>query len=191
MKAYHYYIKNKDKKRIELYAITNKKEHAKEFKKYRDMNLFKERIFEYDDKYDWKNFANSNMECLLEKNKFLTAKVSKNSKRIITGSAIVLTTKNEYAKSSVSEFGELPFIDECVLSYDWWINWHPSVANLTNKIFKEKIRSALNYLEYYAFRTLIYGDDSDNDEWRDSIPNVDFEVDELSIFIYLYGNLFK
>lgn len=183
MKLWKFYkVPDEDEvnKEYPLYAVTNEKDIAKEFKETRNMEKFIVQVSKDEPKNAIADFINSNYEMLLKRRDFTTGVIAKNGKFDLRTAKIVCT---DYEYVSICENPEI-LID--IAREEFWYNILPPY------IFKKKVLEALRVLEYHLwyklytveFNQLI--DPSDDDY---SAP--DAQVDELACFIRFFGDTFK
>ena len=182
MKVWRFYLKpekDSERRKYELYAITNKKDLAKKFMKERDMDKFIVKCSKTD-KIEYAKFANDNLTLLLEMNTFITKTVDGDGK-YRTKEVDVLTT--EYECQSCDS--DMVLMD--IMTEDEWEIAPPY------RIFKNKIIDSLRKLEYVSSYKLYTNElnasmiDPEDDDY--SAPNL--WVDELGVLLRTFGDTFK
>lgn len=182
MKIWRFYLKpDKDNKNkhYDLYAITNKKEYAKHFMKTRDMKRFIVKCSK-DDKETYRDFANENRAQVLDEHELVTKTVNKNG---LYGSTKVdfIMTEAEYQTCNGDEFMDVNIDTESF--------WEEREC-LPPKVFKDKIKDALIYLEYGSHYSIFNANKLDDID-MDEIYAPDRWVDEVGAFINSYFYTFK
>jgi len=170
-----------------LYAVTNDKKMAKEFRNTRDMKRFYECSSKVS-KEEYRIFANRNRSTVLEYYELLTVihKYEKNQKTV---KANVLMTMSEYqfVSDAIEDtgvlFGESDF---CA----------PEMMVANPSFFNSKIRRMMDFLAYkqlyYLYRSGIYNDEIDYENGDD--PDYDMPlmtVDEMEVFVTRFSELLK
>ena len=186
-----YIEKHNDKVHVEdkyvLYAITNDKNIAKEFRNTRNMK----RLYECSSKVskeEYRIFANRNRSTVLDYYELITV-VNKYEKKQKTVKVNVLMTMSEYqfVIDSVEDtgiiFGEADF---CA----------PYMRVANPAFFNTKILRMMDYLAYkqlyYMYRSGQYIDEIDYDGGDD--PDYDLPImtiDEVEVFITQFSDLLK
>lgn len=182
MKVWRFYIipeKDNEKRRYDLYAITNNKEFAKKFKKERDMNKFVVRSTN-ETKESYAEFANNNLSYVLDYRTFITKTITENKKYTTTDVKILSTFYEQQCCDSNIQVMEALDTSE----------WRDAIPY---KVYKKKIEEALRVLEYVAHYKVYtlefsgrYVDPNDDDY---SAPDIWY--DELGLFIKLFRHTFK
>ena len=163
-----------------LYAITNEKKYAKQFKEERDMNKFKIKKME-DDHESWKELAREAGDAVLGIHYLQTRTKTVNS-TYSTEEVPVLCTMYE-SQAADADFAELDAMTE-----GFW------VSAPKTPIFKKNILKALCVLEYHKMEQMFapyspdFFDDPENDPDY-APPSV--EIDEVGILINTFFHLFK
>lgn len=156
-----------------LYAITDKKEYMKRFKKERNMKKFIYICSEVDDE-EYADFANMYRSTVLSEKDIQTVfdKYGKNNKIDFVK---ILMTESEYQFSTEEEFIE-------IFSEQWWINYAPHPY-----IFNTKIQKALSAFQYDVCYKLYTGDSCGSDDYAG--PAI--SIDNLAMFVFQYKELLK
>ena len=183
IKVWKFYLKPNDElahQKIYLYALTNKKELAKQFMKERNMDRF---IIKTDkgDKEDVLKFMrdNNNRGAILDIKEIYT-KSTNGMSLIISTEVPVLLTQNEYEVIKDTDI-------------DYQMNW---VCMPNYKMFNKKIRDALRYLEYnnlYDFNKYVSCEYTPYNPSAPDMPEYaspDLSIDELGIFLRTYRDTF-
>ena len=169
--------KGVSKRKYELYALTNHKEYAEVFMDMRDMDQFIMKCSK-EDKETYADFANSHRDNVLELHS-LTTKVILENGVISQKEVDVILTLYEYMTCNSDEYMDYSIND----SY-WW-DGIPSYL-----VYKDDLQKALKNLEYifhyktYAENPLLKEEDDDY-----SSPNL--WMDEVGIFVRVFGHTFK
>jgi hypothetical protein len=167
-----------------LYAFTNDKNLAKKFEKERRKDLFIKIVDKGLSREEYAQFAINNRGSDLKIQKLVTSSNKNTNKQVIKKIPILLT-QNEYV--SCNE----PML--LIMDESWWIDVTECV--LANPyVFNNEIREALRILQYNVsfkvnnqdIRLMDIIDEEDDDY---SAPEI--EIDEVEIFIKLYGDTFK
>lgn len=195
MKIYRFYL-IKDKKypfencndildnRIELYAITNSKSKAKEFREQRDMNKFIEKSSKCE-MDEWISFSDENRGNVLRYIELDTSDVSE-SGLIYTMTMKVLATDYEY--TSIDQDASIVEIND----ESFWLCNAPNPLMFKNKIIK--LFKSIDYYQMFMLYNYALLEDSqctpmDIEYYENIAPDV--ILDEYGLFITYFGHTFK
>ena len=176
MKVWRYYKKpEKDSsdKQYDLYAITNKKEHAKKFEKERNMDKFIKRCTD-EDRSTFVDLVNDNRALFLSMNKFTTGTVLPNGNikaidvELLTTDFEMHTVKDEYESSSI------------ITREEYWL------SSFDYRIYKNKLIEALRLLEYISHYKLYLNVNIPIDPDDDDYSAPDIWIDEVGVFIRIF-----
>lgn len=185
MKVYYYYLKASSTDRdtfpgipydtpgdqeTVLYAFTENKKYAKEFKRQRNMKLFTEVVHEIDDYEDMQAFVNDFLDCYLDYNKFHN--MYEKDGIIISKDISILSTNSEYDVISV---GSEEYIGRTVFKSD--------SLDLRNIEFNDEIETALETLDFRYALESVYPSEGLNYDI--------LTVNEFEIFVRFFGNTFR
>ena len=182
MKVWRFYLKpekNSERRKYELYAITNNKKFAEKFMKERDMDKFVMKCTK-ETKEEYAEFANNNLTLVLGMRTYLTKMLDSNN-NYRTKDVDILST--EYEEQSCDS----DFITMDIMTEGEWEYAPPY------NIYKNKIIKALRKLEYVSSYKLYRSEydatfiDPNDDDY--SAP--DLWIDELGIFLRTFGGTFK
>lgn len=176
MKVWRFYYAQKREDNGEmdyqLYAITNKKEYAKEFKKTRNMNKFivNDSKLDFD---DWKEFANQNRGAVLDIMAFNTKCEMKNGFYGLKP-VMVLCTLDEYQTCSEED------VQICIFEEEFFRD----IPNY--KIFDKRLLHALETIQYtYTYDMFTSWGHPVDDGEEPTAPEL--RIDEFSVFVNTYG----
>ena len=180
MKTVYFIYKNDKINSPSLYAITDKKELKKSFMEERKKSLFivKERELNKD---EFKDIMKNNSNYLLERRGFITKPSSSNS--LLEKRCEVYLTTTSYEEMDVYIKS-----DSVVLE----------IAKYTDEVstvFNDKLTKALYKLKYFDVMSYknsvfnVYNPYVEPLSYKDGTEI--FRIDELGMFIYLYGNTMK
>lgn len=178
-KVWRFYTKGgiDNDEKYHLYAITNRKDFAKQFQEERDMDKF---IVKKSEEYfdDWKELAREAGDAVLDI-RDLQTRHETDTNTYSTIGVPILCTMYEY-QTADADFAELPIMTE-----EFWFQ----MPNLG--IFNSKLINALKILEYHRYyRLFVIALQQNNDEDDDyAAPNTD--IDEVGILVSTFSNLFK
>ena len=182
MRIWRFYLKpekNSERKKYELYAITNNKVYAKKFMEERDMNKFIHKTSK-EPKEAYIEFANNNLSLVLGMHKYATKTINE-KKEFNTTIIEVLSTEYEHQCCD----SDTVMID--ILDQGEW-NYAPPY-----NIYKKKILKALYKLEYVSSYK-VYRLDFDNsfiDPKDDDYSAPNIWIDEFGLFVRTFGGTFK
>lgn len=171
-----YYIKKREdngQNDYQLYAITNKKEYAKEFMKTRNMKKFIHNCSHLE-KEEWSEFANDNRGAVLDIYSYETKRELPNG-FYGTEPVSVLSTFTECQNCSEEESYDLGIFDE---EFFYQIPHY--------RIFKKSVRDTLKLLQYTAVFDLFAGIENPKEINPDNLPVPDFKIDEFNLFVKMY-----
>lgn len=171
-----YYIKKREdteENDYQLYAITNKKEYAKEFMKTRNMKkfIYNSSNLEMD---EWRDFANDNRGAVLDIYTYEARRELPNG-FYGTKPVNVLSTFTEYQNCSEEESYDLGIFEE---EFFYQIPHY--------KIFKKHVINTLELLQYTAVYDLFAGIGNPREINPDDLSVPDFKIDEFNLFVRLY-----
>lgn len=150
----------------QLYALTNQKELADEFREMHDMSKFIEKTEKDIDEDEYRLYANKNRSRVLSKTKFTTQGES--------GPTSIYLTVTDLEENIVTEHYIKSFSDEM-----FWYN-----IPINPNYFGRKYINALMFIYFIDYYDLI----NMNIE-REDIPSPDPWVDELSVYISLFKDI--
>lgn len=169
-----------------LYAITNKKDAAKEFRSSRNMDKFIEIRTEIEDKSEWVEFANKHAGSILQYYEYETLESYTNDEPKVKRVEILSTwEEREYTSQYTDEF-MLPFMQQ--------IMGHV----ITPFAVKGEYQKALEKLQYINVWKWMTGVERSQhimsydecEEYGDySPPN--FRIDEFQAYLYLFSSTFR
>lgn len=177
MRVWRFYLKNKEEKGYELYALTNKKDMAKEFMSIRDMDIFvvvKTKM----DESEWLEVSTENRLAILRRTDLVTRVVNDNG-LIGTEKVDVILTEYEI-QACDGDYNISVLLDE-----EYWYNEAPPYT-----IFQEEYQNALREIGYnadYNFHKSMH-DEVVEPEVMD-FPNT--WIDELSLFLKTFSYTLK
>lgn len=172
-----------------LYATTNSKKIAKEFRNMRNMKRFYEVCSDDITKEEYKVFANRNRSTVLEEHDLLTVKNKyEKNQEIIRIPMIITMAEYQFIYDVTDDTGAI--FDEN--------EWYAPAMSVANPVFFDnKCRRALDFLgysqQYYLYRAQYYDDRNVYSETGDDIDyNMPlYTIDEFEIFLAEYGDLIK
>ena len=170
--------------RYPLYAFTNDKKLANRFEKERKKEMFIRTVDKGLSREEYSNFAIDHRGSDLKLQKMVTVRHKNTNRQTVTNIRMVLT-QNEYICCNE------PLM--LITDESWWDEiTHCALAN--PYVFKPEIREALRILQYNVSFKLFNQDinimdfiDEEDDDYE--APN--FIIDEVAVFIKLYGDTFK
>lgn len=171
----------KDTDKYSLYACTNNKEYAKTFKAERNMNLFKV-VKSEADMDEWQEYSKENGDCVLKIKTITTRKEHSKDREYALEDIPVLCTEYEY-QTVDSDFAE-SMIEQMQPEY-WDDAIHPAA-------FGKKCKRALEVLQYDSLYELLNYRAAEEYNKSDvlDIPNPNVNIDELGLFVNIFGFLF-
>lgn len=169
--------------RYPLYAFTKEKLLHKDFEEQRDMSKFVVSKNEMEEE-EYKDFANQNVNCLLEYMDYVRKGKTKKDGTITLDSIQILSNRSEH--EFVEDMKDIMIMNELSTREQ---QFHPL-------IFKKKYLKALKDLQFVGFWifspnasrffSLLTEEESSDLEYAD----LDIEYDEVNIFMYLYSDTF-
>lgn len=175
MKVWRFYYAQKrednDRMDYQLYAVTNKKEYAKEFKQTRNMDKFviNESKLDFD---EWKEFANDNRGSVLDIMTFMTRRELPNG-FYGTKPISVLCTLDEYQNCSEEDVQIEIYQEEFFRDIPHY------------SIFKKKTIEALKTLQYTYTYDLFKQSGHPLDDGEE-LTAPELKIDEFSVFVNTY-----
>jgi len=173
MTIYRFYLKTKNKGHTEygLYAITNKKKIAKEFRETRNMKRFIEKSSDDMDKDEWIEIANDNRGMVLDHYELETRGYDENDKPKVKKIKILMTLVEYQNATDEEEF--MTYLSAFFESTPFYL------------IFKENMVDALRWTEYVASQRFYSMDEYEIMELlkyiTDSSNTYNFEFEEESV----------
>ena len=188
MKIWKYYKvpdkenRDNEKKKYDLYAITDKRRYAERFENERNMNMFiKGEVSDLDDS-DGLDFLNANQQLVLDVFSYETKAVKELNKQYTIDTVALLTTYSEYFNCKSEQCEEFMFTETMFIGVPHY------------KIFNNKLIKDLKRIEYVnLFKVLVSNPIFINSMSSEDIDYAapDICADEFGVFLRCYGSLFK
>lgn len=183
MKLWRFYLKPKNAKAVipdeevqyayPLYAVTQSKKFAKEFKRSRNMDLFIERYTDNVDREDGETYLQANRAHLIVEGLLESIHETKTEQYPIY--VRVLTTENELNYlTEATDSGEI-------------LNLFPPMIDIN--IFCEELQEALAVLNYDKVQN--WKASSKMDQISEGIYDLGFDFNMLGCFIFLFSKYYK
>lgn len=159
-----------------LYAITNNKDYAKQFMSERDMTQFilKKKNIEKD---VWMDMGKENGDCILDIRYLKTRETVDIYDEYKKIEIPMLCTMYEY------QTVDADFVQIYEMTPDFWLD------ALTYEVFNEKVKNALEVIQYSSFYRLMGKESYTNDISDYAAPDTD--IDEVGCFVSTFHRLFK
>ena len=166
-------IENIDSQKISLYAWTTDKTCRKKFKKLRNMNLFYERVREFNNS-EFEKFADKNNDLLLADRAFTTKFISDG--RFVKDIAFILSTRKE---TDYVIFKSDEILDDIFNKIDYNFEFNEFI--LSSELYVKKYKKAISSA---CFDDLI-------SRIVNPVHSTEINADSLALFIHVFQNTYK